>query len=704
MKFNCLPNQWLRAALLIVLLAAFALRLHELTLQNIWWDEARNIDVALRPFAQIATAPELDIQPPFYFWLLHVWGQVTELSIQNNPILLAFCMRFVSVAASLLGTALLYPLGRLAFSPMAGFYAATIALLSPFWLAESQETRMYTLGFALLTGAAVALLSEIGGGRAISNRPTPISRQLSQSRHLIVFVILSTLSLLTHYNAVFILVAWYGWWGAWALWQPDRWRRLQRVFLCGIAMTLLIAPLAPIALRQIPTYANPNLVIPTLRDYLRQNWQGHLGGYAFDPGMLHGQGLTWLWVVLGLVAAGLVLALLPTGHWLAGGRGPIYSSATPKLHSLVEHGKEQTTSTLYSLLSTSTFLFVWLFGSLGLYYIAVLDRGAFNIRYSSFVTPALYVLIGLALAGWRRGWRPLGVIGLAILAVGMLPAVRADLYDVRFAREDMAGVTQWLRAHVQRGDVVLVDQKYPFGFYYERYSIDPKVTPEGIEKAPARYLFVDINTLDQTLNQWAGKTKHVFWVQWFESDTDPRHAVHFLLDKVGQHTGEQDFRGYSIDAWTLKPPNHFELAPQLTPMHFVFSPAVETVAVSLPDQPIARGAHVPIVIRWQRSPQAGTKQLLKARVAYYDQNNNRVAQADERLLNDRHVMPVEWSQADHPLNVYMLDAPADLASGRYEVRLLVYDVETLAPLNVMDQAGNPAGQEATLGSIRIAEK
>ena len=62
---------WLRMALLAVLLFAFGVRLQELTRQDIWWDEARNIDVALRPFWQIPIAPELDIQPPVYYWLLH---------------------------------------------------------------------------------------------------------------------------------------------------------------------------------------------------------------------------------------------------------------------------------------------------------------------------------------------------------------------------------------------------------------------------------------------------------------------------------------------------------------------------------------------------------------------------------------------------------------------------------------------------------
>ncbi|MEZ4835768.1 MAG: hypothetical protein R2873_27865 [Caldilineaceae bacterium] len=55
---------WMRLLLLLIVVGGFALRLTALTRQNIWWDEARNIEVALRPFGQIAGAPELDIQPP----------------------------------------------------------------------------------------------------------------------------------------------------------------------------------------------------------------------------------------------------------------------------------------------------------------------------------------------------------------------------------------------------------------------------------------------------------------------------------------------------------------------------------------------------------------------------------------------------------------------------------------------------------------
>jgi hypothetical protein len=535
----------------------------------------------------------------------------------------------------------------------AGMVAALIGALSPFWLAESQETRMYTVGFALILAAAVALL---------------MAWQRRQIAPLLWFVVLSALALLTHYNAVFIFAAWYAGWLVWALMQTDRGRQVGVLIACGFVTTLLVLPILPIAMRQIPVYANPNLTVPTIGSYLTQNWQAYWGGYAFEPTLASGMVTPWLWVCVALVIGGLILA------WLG---------STQKI--------------------PLSFLLVWLFGGLALYYIAVLDRGAFNVRYSSFITPALYVLIAIALVAWSRLWKPLGVITV-MAALAIWPqAIYADLYDTRFAREDIAGVTKWLQEHAQEGAVIFVDQKYPFGFYYDRYAIEAGATPEGEEAAPARYLFVDINTIDGQLQEWAAGASQVYWVQWFESDTDPRRAVPFLLDQAGERAGEENFQGYSIDWWQLSPPNSFVLAPNLAPLVVRFPPAVKTIEASFPDEAVPRGGTVPVVIRWQRDDNGEVTQPLKARVALYSADGSRISQRDERILNDRHLLPAEWSPDDQPLNVYLLDVPDDLAPGEYTIGLLVYDADTLEPLGAVDGAGNPAGVESIIGIVEVAE-
>lgn len=677
------PGVWLRLLLIVTLLGAFWLRLQELTRQDIWWDEARNIDVALRPFLQVAVAPELDIQPPIYYWLLHVWNGLYGVAIGQPAVGLAFASRMLSVFAGVLGVALVYALGKRSAGGLAGALAMLVAACAPFWLAESQEARMYTTGFAFLAAAAVAFLGAFAGRSDLPAGSQPVARRLRRWP-LAAFVVLSAAALLTHYNAVFILVAWYLWWGMWALLQRDRWRQLLTVFVCGVLMTLLVVPVAPIALRQIPDYANPNITIPTIPDYLWQNWQAYLGGYAFDPALLASNGVIWLWVVLGVAAVGLVLAAVATGR-----------------SQSAEQDRPRAGGAAYLPL---TFLLTWVVGGLALYYIAVLDRNAFNVRYSSFITPALYALIGIGFAAYQRWWRPLPVVALAVILVGAVPAVQADLYDTRHDREHIGEVTAWLRANAQPGDVIFVDQKYPFGFYYQPYTVDPAVKLPVDGAPPARYLFVDINTIDQRLTEWAQAARRVYWVQWFESDTDPRHAVHFLLDKYGAYGGEQTFQGYDVEWWTLNPPTDFALAPTLTPAHYAFPPAVETVAVSLPEPPLHPGDPLPVVIRWQRTPGGAIDRPLKARVALYDANKARLVQADERLLNDRHRAPSQWQPGDQPLNAYLLPLPADLPAGDYTIGLLVYDAETLEPLTLVDAASNPAGQEATIGAVHIIAK
>jgi hypothetical protein len=655
---------WLRPALLALLLAAFALRATALARQNIWWDEARNIDVALRPFTQIAGAPELDIQPPLYFWLLHGWLRLAGVERGDPAALVAYASRFLSVLVGVAGVALLAPLarragGRPAYGPGA---AVLVGALAPFWLAESQEARMYTLGYALLAAAALPVLGITAGwARGQSRVPWKESAACA---------LLAAAAVATHYNSLFVLVSWYAWWTVAALVRRGRGRRIATVAATGLGTALLLLPLAPVALRQIPTYANPNLTVPTLGEYLRLNWQAYIAGYAFDPAAWGSWANVWLAGVFLLLVVGLAVQAARAGR----------SGASP-----------------------SIFLLVWLLGGLSLYYIAVLDRGAFNVRYASFVTPALYAALGLALSAFALPGRVqpipegagklLTVAATLFVAGGMLPFVRADLADPRFAREDMAGVTDWLRAETRPGDLILLDQKYPFGFYWQRYAVEPEATPQGDEPAPARYLFVDVNTVDERLNAWAGDARRIFWVQWFESDTDPRHAVPFLLNQAGRHAGEQWFQGYSIDWWELEPPNTFHLAQGLAPLHIAFPPAVETTEAALPDGPIGPGAPLPVVLRWQRIPGSAADRPLKARVALYDGAGNRVAQADERLLNDRHLAPPEWQPGDRPLNVYLLETPPDLPPGEYSLRLLVYDEDTLEAV----------GEERVIGEVVIGD-
>jgi len=297
--------------------------------------------------------------------------------------------------------------------------------------------------------------------------------------------------------------------------------------------------------------------------------------------------------------------------------------------------------------------------------------------------------------------------------LGFGPMLYSDIYDTQFDRSDVSSVVTWLKEVTDEHDRIFVDQRYPFGFYYPGFineasnqSLveDSSVGYQHIgQVAPARYLFVDINNIDEVLTRWAGDAQRVFWVQWFESDTDPRRSVSFLLDKAGKRAGERWFQGYSVDWWELAPPNQFELASTLQPLHYRFPPMVKTVEVASPPTEFSAGDVIPIVIRWQRMVDSQIDRPLKARVALYNQAGDRLAQNDKRLLNDRHLWPAEWEETEQPLNVYKLQAPIDLPAGEYEIRLLVYDAESLEPVGIVDGNQNHHGIEIAIANLRYRE-
>jgi mannosyltransferase len=681
-----------------LLWVSLALRLYRLDVQNIWWDEARNIDVASRALALIAGAPELDIHPPLYFYLLHFWMALLGHS--------EFAVRSLSAFFGVLSAPLLYALGRRVGGPSAGILALSLGAFAPFYLAEAQETRMYTVTFVWLLGAAYCLMRAIEGEGSSG-------RQRTRGHWWVGYSVLAAASVLTHYSAVFVLVPWQGWIVLWAVaplirhfitekghsktsslspsfsrdeeGQARGTRIMIRAFLSGLGILVLFLPQVPIALRQIPTYRNPNLTVPSLGVYLLECARE----YVLGPALPLATGAPWLW---GLAVGGVVGLALFLWH---------------ARQSEIQNPKFELQGAWGVL-----FLLIWLAGGLIFYYVILVDRATFHPRYISFVTPAFYTLIGLALAGWWRAWRPIGMVITLALAILVIPAVRADQFDERFFSEDTAGLAAWLKATATANDLILIDVPYPLGVYYPRYARWGEPPAEPANLAPASYLFVDIHTIAQRLSELARGRERLFWVRWFKSDTDPRGAVSFLLDKFAAREGERAFRGYQVEVYRLPPSVQFELAPTLEPVHIRFGP-VELEAMAFGGRSsgptstleetrrrvVSADKKVWVVLSWRRlSP---VNRPYKATVFLEDRFGQRVGQDDRPLLNDRHLTLPYWDDEEETLNVYTVPLTVGSPPGTYTLKVAVYDPHTGERLSWLDAAGAAQGTEVMLGTVEV---
>ena len=66
-----------RLLLLAGILLGFALRLHRLGAESLWYDETVSVHLARKPIAEMLAHTAGDIHPPGYYLLLHLWGQLT---------------------------------------------------------------------------------------------------------------------------------------------------------------------------------------------------------------------------------------------------------------------------------------------------------------------------------------------------------------------------------------------------------------------------------------------------------------------------------------------------------------------------------------------------------------------------------------------------------------------------------------------------
>jgi mannosyltransferase len=694
----------LRGLLLMLILAAFALRLYRLDLQDVWWDEARNVEVAARPVTEIATAGELDIHPPVYFYLLHGW-----MGLARDT---AFAIRFLSTWFGVLFIALMYTLGRRTGGLWAGVGTALAAAFLPFLLGEAQEGRMYTMALAWLAATALALAGferiaqhpEREDGSTSSTRP----RQSKDAQlHTIALAVFSALALLTHYAAVFALVPLWGWAGLSALLAPPRqraviWPRLRTLLLAGLLTALLCLPGLPVALRQIPGYRNPNLVVPQVSGFLAELARVYSLGEHFDPA----QALPWM----------LALGMLLVGGWLAAiltSRPPFLSGTLGERRSGEGVGGEVRGLAVLALL--------WAVLPLLIYYLVISDRATAATRYISVALPGWLLLAGLALAGWARLHRGLGLLAAAAFVAILIPGLHTDLTDTRFFRDDTRGLIAWLDERTDPArDLILVDQRYPFGFYYDRWNSMAGGFPpaEPPDRTPAQYLFVDLNTLADRLTQLTRGMERVYWVRWFESDTDPRGAVPFMLEKFGTAEGEAAFRGYTLTWYVIAPDTRFELTQPLAEVDAAFSDQLRLEGVafgghgagltSTLDEVRATSAPAdkPVwaVVRWApllgaAAPDTTLRQGLKATLVLEDANGLIVARDDRSIVNDRHLAPSQWTADTQPLGVFLLQPEPATAPGRYTLKLAVYDPVTLAQLPA---AGSRAeGPFVTLGEVTL---
>ncbi|MEM7028181.1 MAG: glycosyltransferase family 39 protein [Chloroflexota bacterium] len=675
-----------------ILLLAFFLRTYQLDAQSIWWDEGHSIQMASAPILEIPTLPGMDVHPPGFFVSLHLWMDWLGHS--------KFTLRYLSVIFSILTVALALQFGRRLGYRWLGEWVAVLMAVSPFYITYAQEVRMYAMvtffglgsmfglwrlvftvfnpfseglsknsnlgsdsrDFSLpqplpLRGESKTspLAGEAEGGRDIQTTTTSLaSRETLWSTYknpLILYILFTTACLYTHYFTIFLLAFQNFVWLLW-FWRdgvravPQDWRnRLGLWFGSQLAILILFTPQLNLALRQVTTYTNPNLNPPTWITFLTHSWHTYTLGVttAYDQAQIY------LIVLLLILTIGLLLLARRLIWW---------------------------------------FTLFWFVIPMGLYFIVLQQQPSFEPRYLSLITPAIFLLLGMVLASHRRAiWLGIAVVGILIFGTYTYftaPALQKD---------DADAVTKFLQTETTPSDVVLVDVPHPFHYYANQIP------------ASTDYLFVDVHTAADMLNELASGHDRLFWVTWWGSDTDPRGVIPYLLQKQagpGSQLGEKQFRGYHV-RWHQLSDQSFSLPNTLTPIAVNFDNQIVLDGIAFSSSiPTNQDGWATLHFSQLAPMTVNYKLSLRLR----SPEGAMLAQQDKLLLNDRHFQTAAWPLDDpalnHTINVYTLTLDDPSYRGPAILEAVVYNAETLAAIAAYGVATtNEDFVSAQLGQIEI---
>ncbi len=718
MRFKFSSRFWF----LLILLAAFALRLYRLGAEGLWYDETVSLFLARQDLVTLTRHTAGDIHPPLYYYLLHFWGQVAGWS--------EFSAAFLSLIFGVLLIALVYRVAREWFDRNVALIAALLVAASPYNLWYSQEVRMYTLGAALGLASTyffvrmLAKWTEDERRKAEAVSSSSVLRPSSfVGRDFVAYALVSALGLYTLYYFAFLLVfenlvalVWLGRnhksetlaphasagvinlksaIGTWALSQ--------------LAIVLLFAPWLPTAIRQaIDPPVPPWRGFTALPNVLAESFSALALGQSLD--------LDMAWLLLLFIAAVLIFAL-----W----RGnPL--TTQPSSH-----------------LTTGVFLLGYTFVPLLVIFALSLWKPLYHVRYVFIYSPGFYILWALGFERIRHLKIEFRQYATSLLAGGLLLGAAIGYSDYNFwfhsPDDDLRGAVRYLAAHYRPGDAILINAGYTyvaFDYYFDQpvawrgrlVDYPPRDTSLGTlqrlidQRAGAVVLQTGsiggaaslgwgshesdfyATTADETraaLDRVFALHPRVWMLRLYDTVVDPDGVIRDYLATRGRIIDDQGFAGESftrVQGYLTTRAPLTTLPDGATRREVLLGSRIALLGFEPASATVRAGAPLEVDVYWQAQQPTNIDEHLY--VGLFAADGAPVASTDDVPLGNA-LGTSRWSPGDIWREPVRLIVPPNTLPGDYVLRVALYNPLTNEPLAAPPGAWVAENGQSVLSSVRV---
>jgi mannosyltransferase len=636
-----------RLSLAAILVLALAVRLWRIDAQSIWYDEGWSIHLAQASLAdalaQIASPGRT--HPPGYYLLLMGWVRLWGSSV--------LAVRSLSAVLGTLTVWATYGLAwRVYRDRWVGLLAATMLALAPAHIVYAQETRMY----ALLALCAV-LLWQLGYRRDDTSVAYGRRIRLWSFGRWVLFVAVAILGVYTHYFSVLCLLG------------LNLWTVIELGVRRGSSQ--------PLARMELASWIGAQVAIAVA-------WMPWLAAAAGRVLEHQTQGASTLTVPAFFQETA---AFLLGGHIALLGREPLYAHlvlvsfmalAIVSLWLLAQ--REERRTALFVLLQMLVPLIALL--------ILMQLRPGYHPRYLLIVLPLMVVLLARGVVRLVRAGAWAGVAALALLAVWFVTAGMAAqaLHRDPYYHRDDARATAALLQDVLSDDALVV---VPTDDWALRYYLDERIA--GIFLEVDREDVAQVKARIESALQ--GRSEAAF-VRWHQGTSDHLNVLTHWIERFGVRIETHELSGYTVLRYALRD------APAIMAEthHAVRFGDLELLQAAVQAEASRDDALTVAITMRAISP---LDEAYSVSLRLVDQAGRVMAQEDSLLLNQVGGVTSQWPVGE-PVTIYhRLPLGPGLAPLSYTVDMGIYSEDNIEGLDILDQAGAPAGKRYELGTAQV---
>ena len=701
--------------LLLFIALAFARGVYGLGGQSLWWDESLSLQranynlplVLSNEIVLTDTSRQVitfDNHPPLYFLLLHF---MVKLAGQSE-----FALRFPSLVFSVLTVSLLYAVGKRLFNQQVGLLAALFGAISPLYLWYSHEARMYTM----LT--FLGLLSFYSLLRILTQYQRPSDHPTKDHLTTILYILSSAAMLATHYLSSLILLAELVVFLSFLLKTGRRpepcpevppeldegprrraaegWRR---VAIPVIGVLLIAAPILYYGFSILPKGEMAGFRFIPLLELLRDVSNSFSLGISVSTERV----LAVHWVFRAVFLIGSVSII-----WRTFRRPPTLRPGSRQASNLQPFDQAQgrpptsnfqppTSNIQYPIsnkpLSALIYLLVPI---LAIYLLSYVRPAYMNIRHLIMVSPAFYLILAVGLATIKKKWPLVFASCLALMIAGSTHSTQQYFHNEKYAKDDHRAWGEYLKAHAQPGDVIVVDPPHTSQLY--QYYADAGLPWTGLPRltSPAQDTISALEELMAEYDRiWLALTHTPPW-------GDPDFLPKTWLKQNAFLVDEQSFHSYAslVQAFCfLTSPPALDALPEVQhPAETNFEDKLLFLGYDLKGRPAAGGQFLHLNLYWKAQQKLEKDYGVSLRLL--DGENRLWGRADRAPLNGRYPTS-QWPLGQIIKDDYELLIDVGTPPGWYRLEMVVHDGSR--QLAVVGEDPNPQGKAVDMGILKVGK-